>query len=593
MRQAKTEMDLKLARAGQMLRNMLEDEFSEAHIGLSAGSRAHLDRFRTFLLSFYTSRFGYFPPQSVDTHCLIFERDVYCTMRKDFEALYEYLVDEGFTTSQQMPALAQGGICTLQSVHGFDLRNKYTSLEHPLPLLPEIAPVASSRRMSWLGKCDKLRPDQRLMTHAALLKASNMTRPSVSKNQLVIAYKKFEEESIFTPLKVDRSEKVSQIDARKLRWILIYSAYQVLRSCADAPVECQETTSVRYNISVNVSNLPPWKETKKTGPSSRKPTDTNQDWYLPWSLPTMPAASIPTFSSEIKPDIDYLALSHRDDSAIPNASPPPAPPRCQSLKNKSFRRSFGMFYPSQCSSTVEPALLSRNRTSFHEILVRGYGNGTNDVSLNSDKKDSRPASVASTADEKGSRASTPSKSQRSEKLSTQSLAIRSPSTSSTSSSNSTAKSSASGISDAPSASTVSTAPSPSPRHSVSTWTIASSLSSQDSRAKSEPKMTPPAVPRRNSRRRLLNALHPIPLRIRKGSEQPAVTQAGPPYDSIGWYGVDGSVSATVVEEDEDDLWMKNHKSGSGIRVDVWDQFANVGGLTEAVPASPIHEGAKA
>jgi hypothetical protein len=105
-------------------------------------------------------------------------------------------------------------------------------------------------------------------------------------------------------------------------------------------------------------------------------------------------------------------------------------------------------------------------------------------------------------------------------------------------------------------------------------------------------VTPPAVPRRNSRRKLLSALHPIPLRIRKGHETPPETEAGPPYDPNAWHQVDGTTTPTVMEEDEDSLWMGIHRGANGSRVDVWDQYAGVGGLTEPIPAVPAPEAAK-
>lgn len=52
-----------------------------------------------------------------------------------------------------------------------------------------------------------------------------------------------------------------------------------------------------------------------------------------------------------------------------------------------------------------------------------------------------------------------------------------------------------------------------------------------------------------------------------------------------------------MEEEEDNLWMGLHKGANGSRVEVWDQYAGVGGLTEAfppVPAIPTHlQGLKA
>ncbi|KAK5659763.1 hypothetical protein OQA88_974 [Cercophora sp. LCS_1] len=551
VRQAKSEMDQRLGHAGLMLRNFLEEDLSEAHVGLTAGARAHLDRFRTFLLAFYTSKLGYYPPNSVDIRSLIFERDILCGMRDDFEALYDYLVDESFTPPGTIPALAQGGICTLQSVHGFDVRNQYPSLQHPLPLLPENTPTTTSRRMSWLTKPDKLKPDQRLVAHAALEKAANK-QPGLLKNQLVVAYRKFEEDSIFLPHKADRHEKLSQIDARKIRWILIYATYQVLLSCTNAPDECQDPDDVPYNIAVSTANLPPWKEAQRPVSMSRRNSVSRQDNRMSMSVPSMPTIHSPALP-EIKPDIDYLALTHRQASSSTMA--PSIPPRCHSL-NK-VRRSLSIFSHQAPSVVVESSAASR-RMSYHEILVQGYGNGTNDVYLDlgdaESESDQPPAMFNLDVTQRPA-------TEPAEGLRPQPLTLRSPSTSSTSSTGSTANSSASGVS---SATSVSTAPSLQPKHSMSTWTMSSSIYSQDSVGVCGGFRSgvPPTVPRRSSRRKLLSALHPIPLRIIKGEGR----------EEEAWQ----EVVQTPLEEEEDvDVVFVKSKEGS---TDVWDQFAGVGGL---------------
>jgi len=580
VRQAKSEMDQRLGQAGVMLRCFLQEDLSEAHMGLTPGARAHLDRFRTFLLGFFTTKLGYYPPGSIESRNLIFERNVYCAMRKDFEALYEYLVDESFTAAGMMPALAQGGICTLQSVHGFDLRNKYTSLQYPLPLLPEISPSTTSRRMSWLGKADKLRPDQRLVTHSALLKATNKNKPGVSRNPLVVAYRHFEEDSIFSPLKADRHDKLSQVDARKIRWILIYTTYQVLRDCAGAPPECREAAEVQYNIAVNTANLPPWKESKDPLAIVQKASDIRRSRRVTISAPITPTPSSPVFSPEIKPDIDYLALSQRDDSSTSLSGPPAIPPRGHSLKNKSFRRSLNIFAPSQ--SIVLDSSGPRNRSSsYHEILVQGYGNGTNDVHVDGDDAESESDQASITYMD--SFMPNPLLERVAElELQPQPLTLRSPSTSSTSSANSTAKSSTSGFSEAASAvSSASSAPSLKPQ--PSTWTKASGVHPQDAKGRrtAVQRASPPTVPRRSSRRKLLSTLHPIPLRIKKVHDAAAADASD---DSSGWMDVDMVTSPVLEEDDEEDDRTKLAKAPN-----VWDQFACVGGLKEVGSTASMPE----
>lgn len=595
IRQAKTQMEAKLARAGSMLRNFLDEDLSEAHVGLALGGRAHLERFRGFLHGFYTSKLGFYPPTSINPRSTIFERDVYCRMCDDFEALYNYLVDESFTMTEKVPALAQGGICALQSVHGFDMRNHCSSLRHPLPLLPQIESPPLSRRLSWLGaRVDKLRPDNRLVIHASLVKATNKRSQQVVRNPLVIAYKKFEEDSVFTPHKADRHERVSQVDARKIRWILIYAMYQVLQKCTAAPEECLDT-NVPYNIAVDTANLPPWDEAQS--PVAIMTDLAQPSWEIPMSLlPTMPPApEVPTFSFDIQPDIDYLALARSEASLPRPGTSPNVPPRANSLKvqatnrprgqslsrgfrprsdsvNRSFRRSMQVLTSSATSIVAGPTTPKKNRPmSYHEIVVHGYGNGTNPVHL--DPVPPLP-DLPNFLDLPFPTCS-PTKQPSSEQLRPEPLTVRTLSTASTSSTSSTANSSSSRLSDALSASsTAYTVPSPISQRCASSITIGfqdSSLSRSNSK-----NSLPPSLPRKNSRRKRLSDLYPIPLRpwgSSNNEKDDAVSEA-----------CVLSTATEVEDEDQDDglmMRLPGSRDEHGPEVDVWEQFANIGGLTEA------------
>lgn len=369
-----------------MLRTFLDDELSESNLGIPSGARAHLDRFRSFLLAFYTAKLGYYPPQPVDKCCDIFDVDIYKMMREDFEALYDLVVDDKYTVSQSMPSMAYGGICTIQVLSAFDKRNDFEPLDHPLPLLPE---TANQRRMSWIPKRDKLSPDRRLTTHAALVKATRPLKPGVAQNELVRAYRRFEEESVVSPNRADRQDKVSLVDARKVRWILIYTVYQVLRSATDVPPEVeQDVDEANYSLAVSTSNIPPW--TKQRGRNSflRRQTDFAKDSTRPHDHDDTAMEDWPS-KIVIQPDVDYFAITHKEatrgrrDSAkvLPEAK---SSSRSSSLtralsRSSTFRRSMRIFR----SPSAPPARAATppRRATYHEIVVHGYGNGTNNVSM--------------------------------------------------------------------------------------------------------------------------------------------------------------------------------------------------------------------
>ncbi|KAL1888593.1 hypothetical protein Sste5346_009462 [Sporothrix stenoceras] len=522
VRRARLDMDMRLGSAGAMLSNFLEDALSESHLGLPEPARAHLDRFRTYVQGFYTSRLGYYPPRSLDTRSTIFEPHVYRTLADDFKALYDFLVDESFMADGTVPTLAQGGFCVLQSVNAFDERHGFTSMQHPLPLLPEVAlqppntgnsgstsnrnskSSGFSRRMSLFGgktmdklllsRSEKLKPDTRLLANAALLKASNKVRPDLWRNEFVCAYRQFEEDSVFKPYKADRMEKISMIDARKVRWILVYAVHQTLQNCfLPPPAEVNGAGAVLYHMSISPKHLPTWEDGQEAQRASTvmesspvsvvspvPPTAWSSDLLMPadndnsWnnnnsysdntppvrcmSMTALPDA--PTLRSlaeiadgggergralspvfDIRPDIDYLGLANRGDSS-PLEGEIVMLPRSRSLtrslsQKATFRRSLSLFRGNNGNVTTSAAssssaqssskgptklqkgkqpetsesvpavpsmsskrnsflqrsssqstgekqrAVSRERKSspYHEIVVHGYGNGTNPVQL--------------------------------------------------------------------------------------------------------------------------------------------------------------------------------------------------------------------
>ncbi|KAI1074483.1 hypothetical protein F5B20DRAFT_574083 [Whalleya microplaca] len=373
---ARLEMDARLAKCTIMLRTFLQDDLSDARLGLYPGARAHLERFRTLLHGFYAARFGYYPPQSNDDPTTIFEVDIFRTMRIDFEALYRYLVDENFDISQISPFLAQGGICTLQSVQSFDSRQNFQTLFHPLPHLPEVLQDHSSSKLAWISRQIRSTQKQRENIHAALLRATNQ-KPALLKNELVRAYCQFEEDSVYSPTKADKLENLGPMDARKVRWILIYSVYQTLRQATEYPVEVHEAIDTPYNVCISTKSLPPWKQERPVRALVRRQSDhvidNSASPIAGWiSARTSSPASL-LLSSEIKPDIDYLALTYQEDTvAAPKerrARLQKSPSRKGSLtRNLSLRRSLSIFNKQRPEEIVEESDVAQ----YHEIIEE-YG----------------------------------------------------------------------------------------------------------------------------------------------------------------------------------------------------------------------------
>jgi hypothetical protein len=157
----------------------------------------------------------------------------------------------------------------------------------------------------------------------------------------VRAYRKFEAESIVPLNKSDKREKVSVADARKVRWILIYAVYQVLRNVTDEPPEVRDEAHVPYHLAVNTRDLPPW-ETKTL---RRRHTDL--------------AEQLAERDFEIKPDIDYFALTQ---------CPQPQPPSLARTlsRNSAVRNSLKILKSVGLAPAQNTSPCSMTRSDFAE-----------------------------------------------------------------------------------------------------------------------------------------------------------------------------------------------------------------------------------
>ncbi|KAK0631060.1 hypothetical protein B0T17DRAFT_507482 [Bombardia bombarda] len=377
IRRAKRELDKRLKHASTKLLNFLEDEISEENTALPTGGRTYIEHFRSFLSEFYRTRLGRYPPAFADQHNHIFDPNIYQVMRNDFEALYEYLVDNSLTAPQSIPA--QEGICTLKAVRDFDKRNNFHMLPHPLPLLPAIVqPTAvPPRRISWMSKPNKLKPDQRLLSHAASAKATNSSKRELLKNNLVIAYRKLEEDSVFSPLKVDRQEKLSQVEVRKIHWIMVYCTYQLLRSCTEAPLECQDSDGVKYHIASSTISVP-WKDERRLAPRDRRDGRTLAESSSASVLSVMTSPGQPRSTlSQVRSSSGNFGPEYRKANSTPPVILPPRFPPIIPPRIRSLRRSLHIFNHDY-DRKPEPLSTAPSRRPYSEIIIQRYGNGLED-----------------------------------------------------------------------------------------------------------------------------------------------------------------------------------------------------------------------
>lgn len=300
---AHLEMDLRLEHAGRALGTFLEDELSGACLGLGQDARAHLERFRSFLHSFYVQKYGYWPPPQPKRYCNTLPKSTYQAMYFEIRNLYEYLVDPHSGDSFQIDRPLDGGICVLQNIKAFDSRHRYTSLPHALPLLPVQMAGPKAHGLARLFGSKQAKINRRAASSAALFRATNAGDMTVLDCGLVRQYIKFE-----MTCSMKEEERITCSDARKVRWILVYAMLQTLVSVTRAPKEVRDTEGVSYSLCCQIAGTPPW-----TVGTTSQPSD---------SVQHEPTVKQSDHAVEIKPDTDWSAL--KPHPLATRATPTPA-----------------------------------------------------------------------------------------------------------------------------------------------------------------------------------------------------------------------------------------------------------------------------
>ncbi|KAL6715981.1 hypothetical protein ACLMJK_006943 [Lecanora helva] len=317
---AHLEMDLRLERAGSSLSNFLEDDLSGTYIGLGKEAHLHMERFRSFLHTFYINKHGYWPPTSAPSISSL-PKSVYRSMYFEFRNLYDYLVDLSSGTSIQDNKPVDGGICVYQNVQAFDQRHKYSPLPHPLPLVPKLpAQLSRNKSFSRLFGNRQAKMERRARAADALAAAANLGDREIMACSLVREYMQFEK--VWT---IREDSTVSSADARKVRWILVYAILQTLISVTRAPQEVRDTEGVAYPLCCQIGGTPPW----QTEESTRKIKPTLQPLRT----------SLREQILELGPDMDIISAKPSPLTVPGKDMKTSFLPRSVSINNGSFIRS--------------------------------------------------------------------------------------------------------------------------------------------------------------------------------------------------------------------------------------------------------------
>lgn len=384
---ASLEMDLHIERVASALGSFLEDELSAEHLGLSKPARDHLDRFRSALHGYYVDKLGYFPPNEESP----WNKRLWTKMYHSFQTLYEYLVDNESETD--LPSLRgiNGGICVAQNIQAFDQRHGYTPLPHALPLLPEDfkkrpADTPKGLRSFKLNRGESTL-DAKTVARQALEQATNSQDPDVMSCQLVQEYQRIERQRL--------EDKLSNAEARKVRWLLIYSVLQMLISITRAPKEVRDTETPSYPLCVLTTGGPAWLEDDAVDEDAEAAVRLSLSAEVERELLHDDDASE---RLSIHPDCeadnaqDFFAsngISRRTSQMSLDMTPPPLRITTQLSTSASIRSSVHSsvhaLHRSMVGSLARRGSLRRavstpqtpTKGSSHcEILIEGYGNGS-------------------------------------------------------------------------------------------------------------------------------------------------------------------------------------------------------------------------
>lgn len=267
-------------------------------------------------------------------------------MFHDFTSLYVLLADYQSYNDITSQKPASGGICVLQNLAHFDERHKFTAQAHRLPLLPTEPVAEKSKPLSsasyYKKPCD---------TSAALALATNGLDASISESKIIRAYMQFERTHA-----TNSTDSLSAVDARKVRWLVIYGTLQYLTSALRAPSAVRDVDSPEYPLCCLVAGQSLW---NTATPASISPasnvsngTGASTDYFD--GLPR----------TSIQPDCN------REDYINADTPAKPLPTRQSSVRSFRPLSSLSVRGSRRNSLTSKPS-------SHCATIVHGYGDGLN------------------------------------------------------------------------------------------------------------------------------------------------------------------------------------------------------------------------
>ncbi|KAF3922555.1 hypothetical protein ABW21_db0206870 [Orbilia brochopaga] len=370
--------------------------FNDMWPHMSAGyppARHAFDRFQKFLVKHYQGRFGSWPPAGEK-----FGRLLYQQLQRDFDALYDFLVDKDVMWEPAAPSSSSASTTSHHRATGatklinpykqefraddnslqftdillsFDRSNKYPHIPHPYPLVPDVkttTTIRTNKQSNFFGKrsvnTDKTIEKENAL---ALIQATNLDALYTSpNNSLTLA--------------------TITVDAPDLKW----------------------TENVDYFLCAPLKGLPPWEQQPQSSRSGEEDDYCqyrSHCWTVPYHWNSQSSAKslqemrsitdhqIPPTDDEIFPERAELAASptHSDNHDYIDGRPPKRRTPVASYASNSY-------IPTNLGRS---SLQSRNsRTSLHSTHSHNtpYRSGLDDLGIGPgilEKDDFEPGALES------------------------------------------------------------------------------------------------------------------------------------------------------------------------------------------------------
>lgn len=250
--------------------------FDDAHFSqedMSPTVRAASSRFRRFLRQFYEKVYQTWPPKKGQSGQWL-DRTIVNRLQQDFNALYEYGVDRNVSWNGAIDIDDRSKRYLLKSVdsqdfgldaedfrmlgvfQNLDCRLNVEDIQYPYPLLPtSLSRPVQTKKSVFRGKRqDKGRESRVALAYSDASNAS-LLRREYAENGLLKAFIQFE--------KADQPGDVDPREARRERWILIYSILQILAGISVDVPHLSFKGDVSYFLNARLQGLPPWSPTDK------------------------------------------------------------------------------------------------------------------------------------------------------------------------------------------------------------------------------------------------------------------------------------------------------------------------------------------